>query len=354
MPTFSAESLTQVCLKVFRAAGVPDAESDVVTRSMVDANLTGHHSHGVIHLPKYIQEIEAALIEPGAKIECKRESPSMAVLNGNWGFGAVIATHSVELAVQKAKDEDVSSVAAFRCNEVGRLGGYAMTAAEQGMICIMTVNDHGGGPCVAPFGGIEGRLSTNPIACAIPVAGCEPILLDMSTSVAASGKIGLQKNRQDMVPEGWLIDSEGNPTINVEDFYAVPPGALLPFGGIAAHKGFGLSFFIDILSGALTGAGCSRGDAARVGNGLFVIAINIASFVDVGEFNDEVKRFIAYIKSAKKSPGVEEIFIPGERGFREKNRQFQDGIFIDDHTWEAIQAVATKYRIRMTSVSSGE
>ena len=324
---------------------MPDAESEVVTRSMVDANLTGHDSHGVIHLPKYIQEIEAALIEPGAEIECRRESPSLAILNGNWGFGAVIAAHAVKLAVQKAKDTDVSSVAAFRCNEVGRLGGYALTAAEQDMICIMTVNDHGGGPCVAPFGGIEGRLSTNPVACAIPVTGCEPILLDMSTSVVASGEIGLRKNRQYTVPEGWLINSEGNPTINVEDFFANPPGALLPFGGIAAHKGFGLSFVIDILSGALTGAGCSRDAEARVGNGLFVIAINIASFVDVGDFKEEVKRFIAYIKSAKKSPGVEEIFIPGERGFREKNRQCQDGIFIDDCTWEAILAVATKYRV---------
>jgi uncharacterized oxidoreductase len=344
MPIFAAETLTQICLKIFRAVGVPDEESEVVTRSMIDANLTGHHSHGVIHLPKYIQEIEASLIQPGAAIEFRRESPSMAVLNGNWGFGPVIATHAVKLAVQKAKNKDISSVVACRCNEVGRLGGYALKAAEQHMICVLTVNDHGGGPCVAPFGGIEGRLSTNPIACAIPVEGREPIILDMSTSVVASGKIGLRKNRQETVPEGWLINAEGNPTINTDDFYAAPPGALLPFGGIAAHKGFGLSFVIDILSGALTGAGCSRDSEARVGNGLFVMAINIASFVDVYDFNEEVKRFIAYVKSAKKSPGVEEILIPGERGFREENRQRQEGIFIDDSTWEAIQAVATKYR----------
>ena len=347
MPIFAAETLTQICLKIFRAVGVPNEESEVVTRSMIDANLTGHHSHGVIHLPKYIQEIEASLIHPGAAIEFKRESSSMAVLNGNWGFGPVIATHTVKLAVQKAKVKDVSSVTAFRCNEVGRLGGYALKAAEQNMICVLTVNDHGGGQCVAPFGGIEGRLSTNPIACAIPVQGCEPILLDMSTSVVASGKIGLRKNRQETVPEGWLINAEGNPTINTDDFYGNTPGALLPFGGIAAHKGFGLSFVIDILSGALSGAGCSRDGETRVGNGLFVMAINISSFVDVHDFNEEVKRFIEYTKSAKKSPGVEEILIPGERGFREENRQRQEGIFIDDNTWKAIQAVAAKYRTRL-------
>ena len=353
MPIFSAETLTQICLKIFRAAGVTDAESEVVTRSMVDANLAGHHSHGVIHLPKYVQEIEASLIQPAADIEVRRESPSTAVLNGNWGFGPVIATRAVELAIQKAKDCDISSVVAFRCNEVGRLGGYALNAAEQHMICVLTVNDHGGGPCVAPFGGIEGRLSTNPIACAIPIEGCEPILLDMSTSVAASGKIRLKKNRQETLPDGWLINAEGNPTNNVDEFYGALPGALLPFGGIAAHKGFGLSFVIDILSGALSGAGCSRGGEARVGNGLFVMAINIASFADVSDFNEEVKRFIAYIKSAKKSPGVEEILIPGERSFREKNRQRREGIFIDEHTWRSIQAIAAKYRVRLASVSSG-
>ena len=353
MPVFSAETLTQICLEIFRAVGVTDAESEVVTRSMVDANLAGHHSHGVIHLPKYVQEIEASLILPRADIEVRRETPSTAALNGNWGFGPVIATRAVELAVQKAKDEDISTVVASRCNEVGRLGGYALKAAEQHTICVLTVNDHGGGPCVAPFGGIEGRLSTNPIACAIPVEGREPILLDMSTSVAASGKISLKKNRQETVPEGWLINAEGNPTNNVDDFCGALPGALLPFGGIAAHKGFGLSFIIDILSGALTGAGCSRDGEARVGNGLFVMAINIASFADISDFNEEVKRFIAYIKSAKKSPGIEEILIPGERGFREKYRQRQEGILIDDSTWVAIQAVASKYRTRLTSVSSG-
>lgn len=345
MPVFTAEELTQTCLNVFRALGVSDAEAEVVTQSMVDANLVGHDSHGVIHLPKYVRELEADLIQPGARIERKRESASMAVLDGNWGFGPVIATHAVNLAIQKAKQTDVSSVAIFRCNEVGRLGGYARIAAEAGMIGILTVNDHGGGQCVAPFGGIEARLSTNPIACAIPMEGHEPILLDMSTSVVASGKVRVKESREESVPEGWIIDAAGNPTTDVDDFYGPPPGALLPFGGIAAQKGFGLSLVVDILSGALSGAGCSREGESRVGNGVFVTVINIASFVDWPDFNAEVERFIAYIKSAKRAPGVEEILVPGERGLRERNRRIQDGIFIEARTWEQIQAVAMKYQI---------
>ena len=172
MPVLTAEKLTKSCLKIFCALGVRNAEAEVVTRAMVDANLVGHDSHGVIHLPlKYVPEIEAGLIELGAGIEIKRESPSMAVLDGNWGFGPVIATYAVELAVQKAKTNDLGSVVVSRSNEVGRLGGYALIAAESDMICLLTVNDHGAGGCVVPFGGIEPRLSTNPLACAIPLPG---------------------------------------------------------------------------------------------------------------------------------------------------------------------------------------
>ncbi len=349
MPVFTAEELTQTCLKVFHAMGVSDAEAEVVTSTIVDANLVGHDSHGIIRLPQYVQEIEESLIQPGAAIEVRRESPSMAALDGNWGFGPVIGTHAVKLAIEKARQTDISSVTVFRSNELGRLGGYARIAAEQNMIGILTVNDHGSGQYVAPFGGIEGRLSTNPIACAIPVEGGEPIVLDMSTSVVAAGKIRVKRSRKEAAPEGWIIDAEGNPTTNVDGFYGPPAGALLPFGGIAAQKGFGLSLVVDILSGALSGAGCTRQGESRVGNGLFITAINIASFVDLPDFNAEVNRFIGYIKSAKKSPGVEAILMPGERGFREQDRRRKEGIFVEDSTWEQIQVIAGKYGVIVPS-----
>jgi uncharacterized oxidoreductase len=348
LPVLTAEKLTESCLKIFSALGVPNAEAEVVTRAMVDANLVGHDSHGVIHLPlKYVPEIESGLIELGAEIEIKRESPSMAVIDGNWGFGPVIATYAVELAVQKAKTNDVSSVVVSRSNEVGRLGGYALIAAESDMICLLTVNDHGAGSCVVPFGGVEPRLSTNPLACAIPLSGREPLLLDMSTSVVASGKVRVQQHRKEAVPEGWIVDSAGTPTTNVEDFYADPPGALLPFGGIAAQKGFGLSLVVDILSGALSGANCTREGETRPGNGIFVTVINVGSFAELSGFNEEVDRFIEYVKSAQKSPGVEEIFVPGERGFRERERRERDGIYIEEDTWEQIKAIAKRYQVEI-------
>lgn len=339
MPNVTPEELTTICLNVFQKLNVQASEAEVVTRSMVDANRVGHDSHGVIHLSKYVRELEAGLIQPGAPTETLHESASIAVLDGNWGFGPVIATRAVALAIQKAEQTDVSSVAVSRCNEVGRLGGYACLAADADMIGLLMANDHGGGTCVAPHGGIEGRLSTNPIACAVPIEGRDPIVLDMSTGVVASGKIRVKRHRNEVLPDGWLINADGESTTNAEDFYNVLPAALLPFGGIAAHKGFGLSVIVDILAGALTSAGCSQSEDARVGNGLFVMVLNVASFRGFPGFSTEIERFIGYLKSAKRAAGVDTIRMPGERGWDEQRKREQDGIPIDAETWEQIQAL---------------
>ena len=343
MPNFTAEELTELCLNVFRRfnnGNIPEAEAEVVSRSMVDANRVGHDSHGVIHLPKYVRELEAGLIQPGAPTETLHESASIAVLDGHWGFGPVIATRAVELAIRKAQQTDVSAVAVSRCNEVGRLGGYACLAADAEMIGFLMANDHGGGVCVAPHGGIEGRLSTNPLACAVPIEGQAPIVLDMSTSVVASGKIRVKQHREEALPHGWLINAEGESTTDADDFYGVPPAALLPFGGrVSAHKGFGLSIIVDILAGALTGAGCSKGEDARVGNGLFVFVINVASFRGFPGFSAEVARFIEYLKSAKRAAGFDTIQMPGERGWEAQREQEREGIPIDAETWQQIRGL---------------
>ena len=341
MPNFTAEELTEICLNVFQKWNIQTTEAEVVTRSMIDANRVGHDSHGVIHLPKYVRELEAGLIRPGAPTETLHESASIAVLDGNWGFGPVIATRAVELAIQKAKQTDVSSIAVSRCNEVGRLGEYACLAADAEMIGLLMTNDHGGGTCVAPHGGTEGRLSTNPIACAVPIRGQDPIVLDMSTSVVASGKIRVKQHQDEALPHGWLIDREGESTTNADDFYGAPPAALLPFGGaVSAHKGFGLSVIVDILAGALTGAGCSKGEEARVGNGLFVLVINIASFRGFPGFSAEIQRFIGYLKSARCADGFTEIQMPGERSWKTQRKREQEGIPIDPETWTQIQALS--------------
>jgi len=340
VPNFTAEELTEICLNVFQKLNISRAEAEVVTKSMVDANRVGHDSHGVIHLPKYVRELKDGLIQPDAPTEILHESASVAVLDGNWGFGPVIATRAVELAIQKAKQTDISSVAVSRCNEIGRLGGYACLAADAEMIGLLMTNDHGGGTCVAPHGGVEGRLSTNPIACAVPIEGQDPIVLDMSTSVVASGKLRVKQHQNEALPHGWLINAQGESTTNADDFYGVPPAALLPFGGeVSEHKGYGLSIIVDILSGALTGAGCSQDEDARVGNGLFVLVINVASFRGFPGFSAEIERFVRYLKSAKRAAGVDAIQVPGERGWEEQRKREQEGIPIDTETWTQIQGL---------------
>lgn len=338
MPNVTSDELTSICLSVFQNLNISTSEAEIVTRSMIDANLVGHDSHGIIHLPKYVRELEKGLIVPHASIDVVQESASISVLDGNWGFGPVIAKHAVELAIQKATQTDVSTVAVSRCNEVGRLGGYACLAAEAEMIGLLMANDHGGGTCVTPYGGIEGRLSTNPIACAVPIEGKKPIVLDMSTSVVASGKIRVKQHRNEPIPEGWLINAQGESTTNANDFYGTPPAAILPFGGmVSAHKGFGLSMIVDILAGALTEAGCSRNKDARVGNGLFVLVLNVASFRGFPGFSAQIERFIEYLKSSKRAAGVETILVPGERAWDEKRKREREGIPIDDETWKQIQ-----------------
>ena len=161
----------------------------------------------------------------------------------------------------------------------------------------------------------------------------------MSTSVVASGKIRVKQHRDEPVPHGWLIDTEGESATDANDFYSTPPAAILPFGGIAAHKGFGLSVIVDILSGALTGAGCSQSEDARVGNGLFVLVINVASFRGFPGFSAEIARFIGYLKSAKRAAGVDAIRMPGERGWEEQRKREREGIPIDAETWAQIQAL---------------
>ena len=162
----------------------------------------------------------------------------------------------------------------------------------------------------------------------------------MSTSVVASGKIRVKQHQDEALPHGWLIDGAGESTTNPNDFYGVPPAALLPFGGaVSAHKGFGLSVIVDVLAGALTGAGCSRSEDARVGNGLFVFVINVASFRGFPGFSAEIQRFIEYLKSAKRIAGFDAIRMPGERGWETQRRRERDGIPIDAETWAQVQAL---------------
>ncbi|HIE29369.1 TPA: Ldh family oxidoreductase [Candidatus Poribacteria bacterium] len=349
MPIFSADYLKRAGIAIFKGAGAPDDEAEIVMRLLVKANLVGHDSHGVIRIPQYIHLIQHGDLHPGIAIEIVKETPSTAVINGNWGFGQVIASKAMEIAIQKAKTHSVSTVGAHHSNHVGRMADYAIMAAEENMIGMVMVNNHGAAQHVAPYGGKERRLSTNPICFAVPTGRketsasqttAEPLVVDITTSVVAEGKVRVARNRGQSIPEGWIIDTDGKPSTNPADLYADPPGAILPFGGIVAHKGFGLSLMVDILTGTISNAGFSRANPPRIGNAVFLTVINISSFMPIEEYLEQVDAFIEYVKSSKPMPGFDEVLVPGEPETRMEKKRLAEGIFVEDETWKQINDAA--------------
>jgi uncharacterized oxidoreductase len=192
---------------------------------------------------------------------------------------------------------------------------------------------------VAPFGGSDGRLATNPLAFACP--GPErPILIDITTSVVAEGKVRLKRNAGQAVPEGWLLDNQGRPTRDPADLYTDPRGALLPFGGIVGHKGYALGVMVDILSGALSGAGCSYSSTCRLGNAMFFTVVDIEKFVSREEFLEQVGVLERHVKASPPAAGFTEILMPGEPELREEERRLREGIFVDEETWRQFEECA--------------
>ncbi|MBI4639291.1 MAG: Ldh family oxidoreductase [Candidatus Tectomicrobia bacterium] len=346
MPLIAGQDLKNLASEIYQAVGTSEIEARHVADFQVGANLNGHDSHGVILLPGYVRSIQRGAIKPGSSIEIVKETQATAVVDGHWGFGQTLAKQAMELAIAKAKQSAVSSVTLFHTNHVARLADYTLMASSQGMIGMMTVNGGGLSAQVVPYGGVVGRLGTNPLSIAIPSDLEAPIFLDMATSVVANGKVFVQKNRGLSAPDGWLIDSEGNPTNDVGAFFSTPKRAnLLPAGGVAGHKGYGLAFMVDILSGALSGAGVSRENAERFDNGSFFVVLNVEAFRPLEEFKSEVHQLVRYMKATPTAPGITEVLYPGEKEFKERQKREREGIPIEEVTWKSILDIVKELRL---------
>ena len=310
-----------------------------MARLLVEANLCGHDSHGVMQIPGYLEAHGERLIRPGVHFTRERDTPATALLNGHWGFGHRLAHEAMQLAIAKARQCAISAVGAYHCYHVGHLGVYVQLAAEAGMVGIMAVNDGGGGQRVVPFGGIAGRLSTNPLAVGLPTGTAAPFVLDISSSVVAEGQVRLRQRQGGSVPLGWMIDMLGRATSDPEAF-SRQTGHLLPLGGDVGHKGYGLGLAVEVLAGILGRAGHSRAPVPPYNNGLFIIVVDIGRFLDLAEFTTEVQQLIAYIKSAPPASGVAEILYPGERAARTRRDRLRYGIDIDPETWHRLHNLA--------------
>lgn len=330
------ESLRVLTTAIFTAAGCAEAEAACVSRHLVEANLVGHDSHGVIRVPSYVEWLRAGKVRAGQTLEVAFENDAIAVVDGRFGFGQSIGEQAMNLGIAKAARHGVAVVALRNSGHLGRIGDWALMAAAAGLLSLHFVNTSGAGILVAPFGGINRRLSANPIAAGVPVQGGPPIILDMSACTIAEGKIRVALNKGVPVPDDCLIDAEGRPTNDPKVFYGPPPGAIL---SIAGHKGYGLGVVAEMLAGALTGGGCSNPENAdRVVNGMLSILLDRSFFQSEEVFAQEVQRFVAYVKSSAKVRPDGEILMPGEVEERTKARRLRDGIELDDTTWGQIQA----------------
>ena len=342
MPTFQIDELKSYCASVFVGAGLDEVEATRIANSLVVANVFGHDSHGAVRVSQYVDAVKGGRAHPGKKIQIVKEADASAVVDGGWGFGQTICHQEMELAIEKAKKRSVAVVEVFNCSHIGRLGEYVEAAAEQNILGVVMCNNHGGGLLQSPFGGIDARMSPNPIAVGIPTGGDFPVIVDMTASVVAEGKIRVKRNVGEKLPEGWVIDADGNPTTEPDGFYGPPRGAILPFGGISAHKGYALSIVVDVLSGALGGAGLSRDGAQGGGNGVFVMAIDIAAFIAPEDFERDIQTFIGWLKSSRLMDGFTEIILPGELEYRKRIEKEADGVFIDDESWRQISATGAE------------
>jgi uncharacterized oxidoreductase len=221
-------------------------------------------------------------------------------------------------------------------------------AAEAGLVCFGMTNTHGGGVLVAPHGGCERRLSANPLVGGAPLAGKAALVMDMSTSTIAEGKIKVARNKGVSLPPGLFVNGQGQPSTSPEEYYADPPGALLPMSG---HKGFALSLFCEVFAGALTGAGCSKAGVARVANGFMAFLLDPAVFCGTDAYAGEIAALGQFVKSSRLIEGFDEILLPGEPEAREQSRRERDGIPIDETTWKKLCDIATLRNVPIPAVS---
>ncbi len=330
---FDYRKLRSLTESIFQAAGCAVEEARRVSARLIDSNLVGHDSHGVIRIPSYVSWLQEGKVHAGRSVKTELENDAIAVLDGQFGLGQTIGEQAIELAIRKSASFGVAVVALRNSGHLGRIGDWAELAAAAGKISLHFVNTSGAGMLVAPFGGIDRRLSANPIAVGVPTQDGPPLILDISTSTVAEGKVRVALNEGKQLPDGCIIDAEGRPTNDPETFYGQPPGAILP---IAHHKGSGLALMIEMLAGALTGGSCSSPQTSRVANGMLSIVIDPDAFASPDDFFPEVQRYVDFVKSSRTVTPDGEILMPGELEHKTRAVRQQQGIELDARTWQQI------------------
>ena len=343
---FDADPLRAFCEEVFLSCGMVHKDAAIVADSLVQANLRGVDSHGVARVGIYVKRLEMGLVNPRPNVEVVREGAGTLLVDGDNGMGQVVGVRAIDLGLDKAKESGGVSVGVRRSNHYGAGAYYVQRAVARDTIAFAYSNAP---PTMAPWGGVDPYVGTNPYAYGVPAGEHRPVILDMATSIVARGKIILAAERGEPIPEGWAIDEEGNPTTDAQDALR---GSVLPFGG---PKGYALSLMIDIMAGALTGAGFGPRVNSLYDNfdepqdvGAFFQLIDIGQFADPAAFKANIDQIIEEIKSSRRAEGTEEIFLPGEIEFRMERERKVSGIPVGAETVAELREVGRSCGVDIT------
>ena len=331
----SAQNLTDAVTRIFVAGGCDPETASCIAENLVDSNLCGHDSHGVIRVVQYMSYLRNNTVNPRGRMQVAYETPSVAVVDGQIGFGQVIGRQAMNLLADKAEQTGLAMVSIRNSSHIGRIGAWVEQLASRDLISLHFMNTTGLGMLAMPFGGTDRRLSLCVVAAGVPLPDRDPVLLDFATTMTAEGKLRVARNKGVPVPDGQIVDSTGNPSTDANDFYN--GGAILPMAG---HKGHGLTMIADLLAGALSGGGCTHPDETLMVNTMTSIAINPGPMTDRDQYANELIRYCDWVTGSPPRNPDQPVQLPGQMEFNNRRRRTAAGIEVDDLTWQQISETA--------------
>ena len=339
---FIASHLHAITRQIFMGAGAPRHIADSVAGVLVNANLSGHDSHGVLRIPQYLGWIADGSLQPAAEPRVVKETPNSLLVDGGQGFGHYASLRTIHMAIEKAQTGNVACANLVHMSHIGRLGEYAEAAARAGCIGIITCGVGLGCTTptrVVPFGGAIGKLDTNAIAIGVPTGDEAPFIADFATSVVAEGKVRVALSKNLDLAEGCILDKHGNATVKPADFF--DGGWLLPLGG---HKGYALSLITCLLGGLSPDI-----DLGVDGmNGAFMQVINVQAFTPLDSYQRGVGAFLDGMRETPPAPGFDEVLVPGDLSHRRRVERLTNGIELPETTHRHIQDAAAQLGVSLS------
>jgi LDH2 family malate/lactate/ureidoglycolate dehydrogenase len=337
VPRIDHQRLNDFATAVYTKQGVPEGDAKLLADTLVQADLWGHQSHGVLRLGWYLDRLRNGVMKPETKPELVVDAGAMALIDGHDGVGHVLTMQATQEAIKRAKAHGIGCVGVRFSNHFGTCMYYTLTGAREGCVMFLTTN---GGPAMAPWGGRKKIVGTNPWSIAAPAGKHAPFVVDMANTGVARGKIYLARNRHQQIPLGWAIDADGAPTTDPQKAI---DGIILP---MAEHKGYAIAAMVDMMSGVLTGSGflskvASPYKTAEKSNcGHLMIAIDIAKLQPLADFNTRMEEWVSEIKSVPTAKGFDEVFYPGEMEARNDAKNRAEGLSLPQDTIDDLQRIA--------------